>query len=178
MTQRTDLGLLLESFARNGRVNEVVLDTITEVDLALEDSQGGWNVGQHLGHLAEFRYSWLRFISPPHAENIPSVVESDMQNPRLAENPRLTAQSLDEIKQAFSAGDIAALEAVTSALGGNRSFEGAYKSHPTHFLQHIIVHDAHHRGQIFSLLRRGGWTREQLGALDDATWSIWNEEQL
>lgn len=65
-----------------------------------------------------------------------------------------------------------------SALNENRLFEGAYKSHPAHFLQHIIVHDAHHRGQIFSLLRQGGWAREQLGTLDDATWPIWNEEQL
>ena len=171
MTQRTDLGLLLESFARNGRVNEAVLNTIAEADLTLVDGQGGWSIGQHLGHLAEFRYGWLNFISPQHAKNIPSVVEGD------AQDFHLTAQSLDELKGAFAAGDVAALEAVTSALEENRSFERAYKSHPAHFLQHIIVHDAHHRGQILNLLRRGGWTREQLGALDDATWSIWNEEQ-
>ena len=171
MVQNPELALLLESFSRNARVNEAVLSTITEADLMLEDGQGGWSVGQHLGHLAEFRYNWLQFISLPHAENIPSVVEGDWQNFQL------TTQNLDDIKQAFSAGDAAALKAVMSALGENRSFEGAYKSHPAHFLQHIIVHDSHHRGQILSLLRRGGWTREQLGALDDATWTIWNEEQ-
>ena len=170
MTQNPELALLLESFDRNARVNEAVLSAISESDLTFSDEQGGWNIGQHLGHLAEFRRNWLRFISPPHAENIPSVVEND-------KNPHLTTQNLDEIKQAFSAGDAAALKAVMSALEENRSFEGAYKSHPAHFLQHIIVHDSHHRGQILSLLRQGGWTREQLGALDDATWTIWNEEQ-
>ena len=171
MAQNTELGLLLTSFSRNGRVNDVILSTITEADLILEDGQGGWNIGKHLGHLADFRHNWLRFISPPHAENIPSVIEGDWQNFHLA------TQNLDEIKQAFSAGDTAALQAVTSALEENRSFEGAYESHPAHFLQHTIVHDAHHRETNLSLLRRGGWTREQLSALDDATWIIWNEEQ-
>lgn len=172
MTQKPELTLLLESFNRNAHVNEVILDTLAEADLALGDGQGGWNVGQHLGHLAEFRYGWLSFISPPHAKDIPSVLEGD------AQNPQMTTQNLAEIKQAFTAGDAAALGAVTSALDENRSFEGAYKSHPAHFLQHIIVHDSHHRGQILSLLRRGGWTREQLNALDDATWTFWNEEQV
>lgn len=171
MSQNAELGLLLESFSRNSRVNDVILSATTEADLTLDDGQGGWSIGQHIGHLAEFRYGWLNFISPQHAKSIPSVVEGDQRNFRL------TTQSLDDLKRAFSAGDAAALEAVTSALDENRSFEGAYKSHPAHFLQHIIVHDSHHRGQILSLLRRGGWTREQLSALDDATWTIWNEEQ-
>ncbi len=172
MTQNAELGLLLESFSRNSRVNEVVFNTLTEADLTLADGQGGWNVGQHLGHLAEFRYGWLSLISPLHAVDIPSVVEGD------ASGFHLTAQSLSEVKGAFTAGDAAALEAVTSVLNENRLFEKAYKSHPAHFLQHIIVHDAHHRGQILGLLRRGGWARERMNALDDATWSIWNEEQL
>ena len=171
MAQNAELGLLLESFSRNGHVNDVILDTLTEADLAVSDGQGGWNVGQHLGHLAGFRPNWLRFISPPHAEGIPSVVAGDWQTFHL------TTQNLAEIKQAFAAGDAAALKAVMSALEENRSFTGAYKSHPAHFLQHIIVHDSHHRGQVMSLLRRGGWTRAQLDALDDATWTIWNEEQ-
>ena len=171
INQNPELGLLLESFSRNSRVNEIVLDEITERDLALSDGQGGWSVGQHLGHLAEFRYGWLSFISPQHAKDISSVVEGDTQGFHL------TAQSSNELKQAFTAGDAAALQAVTSALDEGRSFAGAYKSHPAHFLQHIIVHDSHHRGQIVSLLRQGGWAREQLSVLDDATWSIWNEEQ-
>lgn len=171
MTENAELRLLLESFSRNGHVNEVALDTMTEADLTLADGQGGWSVGQHLGHLAEFRYGWLSFISPQHAKDIPSVARGDEHS----FHP--TAQNLGELKEAFAAGDAAALVAVTSALDEDRSFEGAYGSHPAHFLQHIIVHDAHHRGQVVSLLRRGGWTREQLGTLDDATWSIWNEEQ-
>ena len=169
MTQREDINLLLESFKRNGRVNEAVLEAITEADLSISDGQGSWSVGQHLGHLAEFRYGWLSYISPTHAEGIPSVLEGE--EPDI----RLTAKSIGELREAFAAGDAAALEAVTSALEEGRSFEKAYKSHPAHFLQHAIVHDAHHRGQVMSLLRKGGRTLEQMEELERATWPIWRE---
>ena len=169
MTQRTDPDLLLESFERNGRVNKAVVDAISEADWAVSDGQGGWSVGQHLGHLADFRSDWLSFISPTRAEGIPSVVEGNEQNFRL------TAQSASELGQAFTVGDAAALEAVVSALDEGRSFEGAYQSHPAHFLQHILVHDAHHRGQVLSLLRKSGRTPEQMEELDNATWPDWRE---
>lgn len=169
MTQNPELALLLASFSRNGRVNEAVLDAVAETDLASADGQGGWSVGQHLGHQAYFRYEWLSFISPPHAKDLPLVISGDEPNIYL------TTQNLSEIKQAFSAGDVAALQAVESAIGEDRSFEGAYESHPAHFLQHILIHDAHHRGQVMSLLRENGRTPEQMAELERATWPVWRE---
>ena len=155
---------LLESFSRNGRVNAALLSAITAADLTASDGQGGWNVGQHLGHLAEFRYEWLTLISPEHAAALPSVLEGDEQGFHL------TTNDIAVLAGAFSAGDGAALTAVTRALEENMSFKGAYESHPVHFLQHILVHDAHHRGQVVSLLRRSGWPSAQLVALENALW--------
>ena len=168
MSQNVE-SLLLTSFDRNTRVNKAVLNAITEADLASADGQGGWSVGQHLGHQAYFRYEWLSFISPPHAENLPLVIDGDEQNFRL------TTHDLGEIAEAFSAGDAAALKAVESAIEEGRSFAGAYESHPAHFLQHILIHDAHHRGQVMSLLRENGRTPEQMAELERATWPIWRE---
>ena len=66
-----------------------------------------------------------------------------------------------------------------AALDEGRSFpdpwhEGTYQSSPAHFLQHTIVHDSHHRGQIMALLRAGGHTPEEMDALDQH-WAIWRE---
>lgn len=169
MNQHPEVALLLESFKRNGRVNEAVLSALSEEDFSISDGQGGWSIGQHLGHLAEFRYGWLSRISPIHAEGIPSVVDGDEQSFHL------TAQTMDELRQAFSVGDEAAANAVLSPLDEGRSFERAYTSHPAYFLLHILVHDAHHRGQVMSLLRQSGRTFDQMEELDDATWSIWRE---
>jgi uncharacterized damage-inducible protein DinB len=169
MNRNPEISLLLQSFERNGRVNSAVLNAISEQDLELNDGQGGWNIGQHIGHQAEFRYGWLSQISPIHAEKIPSVADT------VEGHPRLTMTNLGKLNETFLIADGAALAAVLSALDEGRLFEKAYQSHPAHFLQHILIHDAHHRGQVISRLRKHGWTTAQLDQLDDNTWTIWRE---
>ena len=155
--------LLLESFARSGRVNATLLDALSAADLALEDSPEGNSVGELLAHMAGFRRGWLENISPPHAEGLSKV--ADDADP-------------ETLRAAFVSGDAAALKAVQDAFAEGRAFddpwkEGAYQSNPAHFLQHTIVHDSHHRGQIATLLRQRGWTKERLEALEEATWPVW-----
>ncbi|WP_407539600.1 DinB family protein [Deinococcus radiomollis] len=157
--------LLAESFARNGRVNAALLAALSPADLSLEDGPEGNSIDELLAHMAGFRRGWLENISPPHAEGL-SKVNDDADAAALG--------------NAFSAGDAAALKAVQDALAEGRAFadpwkEGAYASNPAHFLQHTIVHDSHHRGQIASLLRRSGWPKERLEQLEEATWPIWRE---
>jgi uncharacterized damage-inducible protein DinB len=169
MAQHLEVALLHESFKRNGRVNEVLLNTLSEADLMVSDEQGSWSVGQHLGHVAGCRYGWLRYHLKVHVEEIPSLVAG-------AENVWVAATtSVGEVRQALSMGDEAAVKAVMGALDEGRSFEGDYRSHPAHFLQHVLVHDAHHRGQVMSLLRKSGRTFEQMEELNDAMWSVWLE---
>ena len=169
MDQHPEMDLILASFDRNARVNRAMIDAISFDELDASDGRGGRTLGQLLGELAEFRYGWLTAISPAHAEGIPSVIEGD----ELAYE--VTAESMQEFADAFEAGDAAARKAVLEAVAEGRSFRRAYESHPAHFLQHILVHDAHHRGQIMTLLRQGGRTGEQMDALDRATWPIWRE---
>ena len=163
----TDLTLIHESFRRNGRVNDVLLSALTNTDLDLSDGRGGWTLGQHLGHMANFRRDWLSIISPAHAEGLFVAVKGEeIRDPQA-------------LAAAFQAGDEAALKAVQAALDEGRTFpdpwnEGTYQSNPAHFLQHTIVHDSHHRGQVMALLREGGRTKEEMDALDNH-WAIWRE---
>ena len=155
--------LLLESFARNGRVNAALLDALSAADLALEDSPEGNSVGELLAHMAGFRRGWLVNISPAYAEGLSKVADD---------------ADLETLRATFASGDSAALKAVQAALQEGRVFEDpwkerAYQSNPAHFLQHTIVHDSHHRGQIATLLRQSGWTPERLEALEEATWPVW-----
>ena len=161
--------MLLEFFARNGRVNAAVLDALGEGDLDLSDGQGGMSVGQHLGHLAGFRKGWLGRVASAHAAGLPSVVD------RNETTFWLTTRDLSAIREAFEAGDQAALAAVRDAYHDGRPFERFYTSDPAHFLQHVLIHDAHHRGQVLSLLRQNGRSLEQMDELDAATWPIWRE---
>ncbi|ACO44910.1 DinB family protein [Deinococcus deserti] len=164
-----DTTLILSAFRRNARVNTVLLSTMTSADLDINDSRGGWSVGQHLGHLAGFRAGWLSHISPAHASGLPEVVAG------TEENFWLTTRDVAQLAHALDKGDEAALNAVQAALDEGRGFEGVYTSHPTGFLMHTVVHDSHHRGQIMSLLRQGGRSPEEMDALDRRTWAIWRE---
>ncbi|WP_339093967.1 DinB family protein [Deinococcus sp. VB343] len=168
----TNLDLLLESFVRNARVNEFLLGHLTEADLPLSDGHGGMTVGQHLSHIASFRGGWLAAISPEHAAATGALA---------GEKPIWEWQTddLKALREMFTVGDRSALEAVMAHLQSGEPFadpwkEGAYGSNPAHFLQHTIVHDSHHRGQIMSLLRINGRSKEQMDELD-AHWAIWRE---
>lgn len=161
--------LVLESFDRNGRVNRAVLASLKMSDLEQNDGAGGWKIGQLLAEMAEFRYGWLKRVSPKHAESVPSVADGDETGFWL------TAKSIEELQQAFDGGDAAAREAVVSAVDEGRKFEGVYESHPAHFLQHTIVHDSHHRGQIMTLLRQNGKPAQAREQLENETWPIWRE---
>ena len=164
-----DLTLLLESFDRNARVNRVVVDAISVKEWAIADDHGGRSIGLLLGELVDFRKGWLEGISPAHAEDLDWVTGG--KEPDWT----LVISTKHELIAAFEAGDAAARLAVLDAVAEERTFTRAYESHPAHFLQHILVHDAHHRGQIMTLLRQSGRSAEEMDALERATWPIWRE---
>ena len=168
MALPTELVIVFESFDRNARVNKAILDTLTMEDLDYSDGVGGFNIGQHLADLLDFRPSWLTRVSPQHREGIPDVI--DEQSPTW-----LGASSIAELQAAFAAGDAAMKEAVLSAVLEGRNFETVYQTHPAHLIQHCIVHDSHHRGQILALLRQAGRPTEERERLEEATWPIWRE---
>ncbi|ULH16313.1 DinB family protein [Deinococcus sp. KNUC1210] len=152
--------LVLESFARNGRVNAALIAALTADDLTRSNGPDGNTIAELLAHIADFRRGWLSRISPAHAEQL--TRSSDQAG-------------VSELQAAFEAGDRAALEAVQAAYAEGRTFEAAYRSDPAHFLQHTLVHDSHHRGQIFTLLRQSGRSAEQMDEIEEAVWPIWRE---
>jgi uncharacterized damage-inducible protein DinB len=167
-----DLTLPLETFRRNARVNAVLLAALTPDDFGLSDGRGGWTVGKHLTHMAGFRADWLSNISPAHVEPLFRLVEGQPVWRWEGRDPA-------DLGEAFTLSDEAVLLAVHDALENNQPFadpwnEGTYQSNPAHFLMHTVVHDSHHRGQIMSLLRLGGHTREQMDELENH-WAIWRE---
>lgn len=161
--------LILLAFERNSRVNAAMLASIADDDLHFAADEG-WSIGKHLCHLASFRYGWLTVISPEHASTLTPLIEFLDDNDFLP-----LATHVNDISNAFRDGDAAALEAVNLALAEHRDFQDVYRSHPTDFLMHILIHDAHHRGQVMSLLRQSGRTKAEMDTLDDASWPVWRE---
>lgn len=159
---------VLLAFERNSRVNALMLAGIADADLKF--ASGGWSIGKHLCHLASFRYGWLSVVSPEHAGRLTPIIEFVDEHDFVP-----LATRVDQISSAFLEGDTAALDAVTQAVSERRQFQEVYMSHPTAFLVHTLVHDAHHRGQVMSLLRQSGRTRAEMEQLEDSSWPIWRE---
>lgn len=162
------LQIPMESFTRNARVNRAILATLKPEDLTYGDGVGGFNIGQHLADVVGFRPGWLKRVAPEHAAQVPSVVDSDSPT-------WLATSDITVIQAAFDAGDAAIRSAVIDAVIEGRSFEQVYTSHPAHLVQHCIVHDSHHRGQILALLRQAGRSAVVRDSLEAATWPIWRE---
>src|SRR5690625_4187187 len=136
--------------------------------LELDDEAGGPNVGQYLADMVEFRPGWLKRVSPEHAEGVTDVTSGETST-------WLGISNIGELQAAFDEGDAAVRQAVLDALQEGRSFEGAYPSHPAHFLQHTIVHDSHHRGQVLAILRRAGRPADVREQLEEESWAVWRE---
>ena len=160
---------LFQAFERNGRVNTAMLAALSDEDLNLAPG-GGWSIGKHLCHLVGFRRGWLTHISPLHAEALQPAIEYVGED-----DFKPTLHTVQEIAAGFREGDAAALAAVRAAQAEGRSFERVYESNPVNYLVHAVVHDAHHRGQIMSMLRQSGRTIEEMDSLEGQTWPIWRE---
>jgi uncharacterized damage-inducible protein DinB len=168
MTIPAELTIVFESFDRNARVNRVTLASLTMEDLTYSDGVGGFNIGQHLADIVNFRPDWLKHVSPEHAARVTDVTDGSAAT-------WLTVKSIDELQAAFDEGDAAMRDAVLDAVREGRSFTGVYETHPAHLMQHCIVHDSHHRGQILALLRQSGRSTEERERLESASWPIWRE---
>lgn len=159
--------VLTEAWRRNARVNEGLLDHLSPELMKVSDGHGGWTVGQHVVEMLGFRKDWLSRISPRHQEKLEVMYRV------VGETFEPTTLDSQVLKAAFRDADAAALAAVTDALAAGGSFgKSTYATHPALFIQHAIVHDAHHRGQLLMTLRLGGCRWEQA---DDPMWAPWRE---
>jgi len=159
---------LFESWSRNARVNESLLDHLTPDLMTLRPPEGGWTVAQHLVHLIGFRKGWLSYVSPRHQEDLSFLFSGD-------EEGEFEPTTLDSavMKEAFRAGDAAVLAAVQEAVAAGGSFGvKVYVDDPRAFMQHALVHDAHHRAQILMTLRLAGHPWREA---DGPMWAPWRE---
>ncbi|THF86553.1 DUF664 domain-containing protein [Deinococcus sp. KSM4-11] len=168
----TDTDPLFEAFRRNARINTLLLDDLTDTDLALSDGQGGMTVAGMLSHMGVSRGGWLAEMSPEHTATTVAITgTTPIWNWR--------SDDLAAIRAMLEAGDEAAIQAVQAHVRSGEPFAdprgvGTFPSNPALFLLYMIVHDANHRGQIVALLRQAGASTERLDHLEDG-WNVWRE---
>lgn len=152
-----------EASLANQRVNLVLLEHLTKDMLECETPAGGYTVAQHLAHMVEVTKFW--------GSRVDSSLEAladlyyDFNDVTFDFKAELDLKKIKAVMLETLERSLKAAEEVSSM---------AASPHPTAdaFLIHMLVHDAHHRGQILLALKANAKTLPN----EDALWGPWRGE--
>jgi len=148
---------LAETFLLNNRANLMLLDALTDEQLAHVPSPRARSVADQFAHLHNVRVMWLEVCAPDRAKALCKIDKGTAAKAQLRGALEASAESL--------AGVIA--EAVTAGkLRG-------YKRGPIAFCGYLLAHEGHHRGQILVYLKQA-----KLPVPREVAFGIWEWEKL
>jgi len=134
------------AWSRNLAVNRVLLEHLTPEMLAATTPGGGFTVAEHLAHMVGVVRHWGLRLGPEHLASIPDLAEEK-------DGYWTIETDLDRIR---SIHERTAAAAVAAAVGHPDGSADSPHADGDAYLIHMLVHDAHHRGQILLALKTGG----------------------
>lgn len=152
-------------FRHNNRINAFLLDILSTDELQLSDGNGGQSIFNLMAHLAHTRSWSVKSISPVHAERVPPAMRRDDDG-----TIHVLVQTVQDIQSILDTGDEALLTAVKEAAATNEPRERPYLD--LHMiLARTFNHDAHHRGQVMTILRLHGVKHPELNKMLFTSWA-------
>lgn len=153
-----------EAWRANGRVNRALLEHLTPEMLEAQTPGGGYTVAQHLAENVDTIYSWGCRFDKARFGSLPDLVlEYDEETGVFK-----AETDLNRISDARQRTETAALEAAEAAT----DMKDSPHTSPDAYLLHMMVHDAHHRGQILLALKTSGHPLPD----EDLMWGPWRGE--
>ncbi len=149
----------LSTWRVNNNTNLLLLDSISKKGLLLEP--GGpraRNIAQIFAHLHHARIGWVRWQEPSAVAHLTRFQKKTV--PSRAELKRALKDSAQMV-EAF----------MQRAFSGQARIKW-FRKQPVRFMTYLIMHEAHHRGQIAYVLKISGMRlpTEVAGRL----WAIWS----
>jgi uncharacterized damage-inducible protein DinB len=155
-----------DAWNANLEVNLVLLEHLTPEMLEARTPGGGFSVAQHLAHLVGTTKYWgsrfdVRLKALPRLFTVREELPEDDLEAFVPET------DLTRIREVLTV-------TARAAQGASREAPTGDAGEPPHasadaFLLHMMVHDAHHRGQILLALKTAGYTLPD----EDALWGPW-----
>lgn len=160
-----------DAWRANIRVNEVLLSHLTPEMLEAQTPGGGYTVARHVAHILNSVQYWGSLRDKARFEALPSaIVEYDEATGRVVLETDLARLADIKRQTETTALEVAAAEPAGAALPPGE-WESPHAT-PDAYLIHMMVHDAHHRGQVLLALKTGGFPLPD----EDAVWGPWRGE--
>ena len=149
----------------NLKVNQILLEHLTPEMLGVRTPGGGYSVAQHLAHIVGVTKYWGAQLNE-ELETLPNLFT--MREDLAEEDPQafIPETDLARIKDVLAQTAAAVQEAVAGGNIGTSPYPSADA-----YLIHMLVHGAHHRGQILLALKTSGYSLPD----EDAMWRPWKE---
>ena len=151
----------------NARVNHELLNHLTEEMLDAQTPGGENSVAQHLAHMAGVMKDWGSRLDA-QLDTLPDLYNAEADT--YFSDTFIAEKNLARVRDVMTETEQAVLEVVQSKPEGDRGT----LPHPSAaaFLIHMMIHDAHHRGQILLALKTAGYLLPD----EDRFWGPWKGE--
>ena len=149
-----------DAWLSNLQVNLNLLEHLNTEMLNAQNSSNGYTVAQHLAHMVEVTKYWASLFddSVNNLEDLYFDYDSDTETFRATND-------LGKIREVL----MQTLETVLQSAESATDFSSTAHRNADAFLMHMIVHDAHHRGQMLLCLKTSNYPLPN----DEALWSLW-----
>ena len=153
----------------NLKVNRTLVDHLHPEMLKARTPGGGYSVAQHLAHIVGTTKYWGSKLDK-HMEKLPNLFTVGESLDEEDIEAFVPETDLTRVREVLLETAEAAQDAAKGALHG---FMGELPhASADAYLIHMIVHDAHHRGQVLLALKTSGYALPD----EDLMWVPWKEK--
>jgi uncharacterized damage-inducible protein DinB len=157
-----------EAWRANIKVNSALLEHLTPEMLGAQTPGGGDTVAQHLAHITGTVKYWGCQLDEARLGSLADLYDKNAYDKDAA--TFIAETDLTRIREVMTETARTALEAVSDKPEGDKG--DLPHSSAQGFLVHMMVHDAHHRGQILLALKTSGHPLPD----EDLLWGPWRGE--
>ncbi len=148
---------LAETFLLNNRVNLMLLDAMSEEQLAYVPSPRARSIADQFAHLHNVRIMWLEVSAPERAKGQRKLEKG--------------AGTKAEVRAALEKSAEAMAAVIGEAMEAGKM--RGYKAGPIAFCGYLLAHEGHHRGQILVHLKHG-----KMAVAREVAYGIWEWEKV
>jgi len=146
-----------DAWLANNKVNTVLLEHLTPEMLLVQTPAGGYTIAQHLADMANAPKYWASKTGNEAIAALGNLYDENTEE-------FIPEMNLERIRQVFQ--DTS--KVIARELDNDDGSKLVHKSIESYMI-HMLVHDAHHRGQILVTLKVAGFSIPD----EDAVWMPW-----